>query len=124
MTPSAAARVLVRYVAAASLLRLADEGARVALVLLAVQRTGSAGLGGVLVAALLIPHALAASLIGTVIERVSQPRWLISAAGAALAAALATSTALLGTVPAALDHWRGQHDPPHAGTRPRRCCPP
>lgn len=102
MTPSAASRVLLGYVAGASLLRLADEGARVALVLLALERTGSAGLGGALVAALLIPHALAAPLIGTVIGRVSQPRWLISAAGAVLAAALAASTALLGTAPTAL----------------------
>jgi hypothetical protein len=47
----------------AVLARLADEGARVILILLALRRTGSAALGGELVAALLVPHVVAAPLI-------------------------------------------------------------
>lgn len=102
MAPTDSSHALTPYVAAASLVRLADEGARVALVLLAIERAGSPGLGGVLVAALLIPHALAAPLAGAVIERAAQPRWLIAAAGVALAAALAFAAALVGAAPAAL----------------------
>jgi hypothetical protein len=44
---------LQRYLITAVLVRLADEGARIALVLLALERTNSAAVGGLLVAVLL-----------------------------------------------------------------------
>ena len=53
-----------RYLAAAVLVRLADEGSRVVLVLLALQRTGSATVGGLIVAAFVFPHVVAAPWAG------------------------------------------------------------
>lgn len=47
--------LMPHYLSAAVLARIADEGARVSLVLLALDRTGSAAIGGTMVAALLIP---------------------------------------------------------------------
>jgi MFS family permease len=52
------------YLITATCARLADEGARVAIVLLCLARTGSPGLGGLLVAALMVPHVIAAPLAG------------------------------------------------------------
>jgi hypothetical protein len=51
---------LRRYLGAAVLIRLADEGARVALVLLALKRLNNAAVGGLLVPTLLIPPVVAA----------------------------------------------------------------
>ena len=93
------AGVLSRYFAAAVLVRLADEGARVALVLLALDRLGSAGAGGVLVAALLIPHVVAAPGVGLLADRIGQPRWVIAGAAAGFAASLAGVAACLGRLP-------------------------
>ncbi|GIF05504.1 MFS transporter [Actinoplanes siamensis] len=55
---------LARYLVAAVSVRLADEGARVAIVLLALERAHDAALGGLLVAALMVPHVLAGPLVG------------------------------------------------------------
>jgi predicted MFS family arabinose efflux permease len=66
--------VLARYTSAAALARIADEGARVGLILLAVQRTGSAGYGGLLVAALMVPHVLAAPVVGAAADAVRRRR--------------------------------------------------
>ena len=88
-----------RYLAAAVLVRLADEGARVALVLLALDRLGSARAGGVLVAALLIPHVVAAPVVGLLTDRIRQPRWVVAAAAAGFAASLAGVAACLGRLP-------------------------
>ncbi|WP_046563856.1 MFS transporter [Micromonospora sp. HK10] len=66
--------VLGRYTASAVLVRLADEGARVALVLLALERTGSAAYGGVLVAALMIPHVVAGPVVGALADAVRRRR--------------------------------------------------
>jgi MFS family permease len=93
------AGVLSRYLAAAVLVRLADEGARVALVLLALDRLGSAGAGGVLVAALLIPHVVAAPGVGLLTDRIRQPRWVVAGAAAGFAASLAGVAACLGRLP-------------------------
>jgi MFS family permease len=93
------AGVLSRYLAAAVLVRLADEGARVALVLLALDRLGSAGAGGVLVAALLIPHVVAAPGVGWLADRLRQPRWVIAGAAVGFAASLAGVVACLGRLP-------------------------
>lgn len=61
--------VLPRYLAAALSARTADEGARVSLVLLALHQTGSAALGGAMVAPLLVPHVVAAPLVGVLVDR-------------------------------------------------------
>ncbi|HEX3196952.1 MAG TPA: hypothetical protein VHR39_05290, partial [Propionibacteriaceae bacterium] len=46
--------LMPHYLSAAVLARIADEGARVSLVLLALDRAGSAAIGGTMVAALLV----------------------------------------------------------------------
>lgn len=68
------AAAVARYAAGAVLARLADEGARVGLVLLAVDRRGSAAFGGALVAALMVPHVLAAPVVGFAVDRVRHRR--------------------------------------------------
>jgi predicted MFS family arabinose efflux permease len=90
------------YLVAAVLVRMADEGARLALLLLALQRTGSAALGGALVAALLVPHVVAAPAVGLLTDRVRRPRWVLAAAAAGFAAALAVAAGGLGRLPTAL----------------------
>jgi MFS family permease len=89
---------LRRYLVAAVLVRLADEGARVALVLLALQRTNSAAVGGALVAALLVPHVVAAPAVGLLIDRARRPRRLLAGAALGFAITLTTATATLGRV--------------------------
>src|SRR5215213_8052534 len=93
------AGVLSRYLVAAVFVRLADEGVRVALVLLALNRLGNAGAGGVLVAALLIPHVVAAPGVGLLADRIQQPRWVITGAAGGFAASLAGVAACLGRLP-------------------------
>jgi predicted MFS family arabinose efflux permease len=92
--------VLARYLLVAALVRLADEGARVAIVLLAVDRTGSAALAGVLVAALMIPHVVAAPLIGAFGDRTRRPRLFYTAALLTFASSLAGCALLVGAAPA------------------------
>lgn len=72
--------VLARYTAAATLGRLADEGSRVALVLAALQHGRGASFGGILVAALMVPHVVAAPLVGGLADRVPN-RKLLQVAG-------------------------------------------
>ncbi|WP_262281770.1 MFS transporter [Micromonospora sp. MA102] len=87
--------VLGRYATAAVLVRLADEGARVALVLLAIERTGSAAYGGLLVAALMVPHVVAGPVVGAVADAVRRRRLFYTFAllgyGGALVAAVASA---------------------------------
>jgi MFS family permease len=97
--PRSGARGLRRYLIAAVLIRLADEGARVALVLIALQRTNSAAVGGLLVAALLVPQVVAAPAVGLLTDRARQPRWLLTASVVGFAASLAAVALLLGRVP-------------------------
>ncbi len=93
---------MVRYLLVAVLARLPDEGARVALVLLALERTGSGALGGELVGALLIPHVLAAPVIGTLADRTRHRRALHGGALAGFCAALVGCGLATGRVPAPL----------------------
>src|SRR4051812_11482348 len=86
-----------RYALGAVLVRLADEGARLGLVLLALDRTGSARVGSVLVAAVLAPQVVAAPAVGLVTDRARAPRRVI--AGGALGFALALVAAVF-----SLDH--------------------
>jgi MFS family permease len=87
------------YSTAAILVRLADEGARVALVLLSLQRTGSAAVGGLLVAALLVPHVVAAPVLGALADRVRRPAVLVGVGAGGFGLALAATSGALGRVP-------------------------
>lgn len=63
------ARGLRAYLATATCARLADDGMAVSVTLLALQRTGSAALGAVVLAAWMAPHAVAAPLTGALAAR-------------------------------------------------------
>lgn len=91
--------LLPRYLAAAVAARIADEGARVSLVLLALDETGSAALGGAMIAALLVPHVVAAPLVGAMVDRARRPRWILASAVLIFAASLFLVAQLLGRVP-------------------------
>ncbi|WP_375423230.1 MFS transporter [uncultured Friedmanniella sp.] len=97
--PGAPRGRMLLYLAAAVLVRLADEGARVALLLLALERTGSAGRGGVLVAALLVPHVVAAPVVGLLTDRARRPGRVLAVAAVGFAACLATAALGLGRLP-------------------------
>jgi MFS transporter len=91
--------VLTHYLAAATAVRLADEGARISLVLLALDRTGSAATGGLLVAALLVPHVLAAPVVGSALGRAGRPQRLLAWAVGGFAAGLLAVVLLVGRGP-------------------------
>ncbi len=90
---------MVRYLLGATAARIADEGARVSLVLLALSVTGRAALGGAMIAALLVPHVVAAPLIGLMIDRSRHPRRVIAAAVLVFAASLFATAHLIGHAP-------------------------
>ena len=92
-------RRLALYATAAVLVRLADEGARVAMTLLALHRIGSAALGGLLVAVLLVPHVVAAPLVGLLTDQARRPQLVVGAACGGFGLALALTAAMLGTAP-------------------------
>lgn len=95
-------RSLGLYLIGATLVRLADEGARVALVFLAVEKGSGAGEGGLLTAAFLVPHVIAAPVLGNLIDRARAPM-LVAAIGILMAAlSLLAVALLLGQVPVAL----------------------
>ncbi|WP_444947669.1 MFS transporter [Micromonospora ureilytica] len=90
---------LAHYLVAALLARTADEGVRVALVIFALDRTGSAAVGGTLVATLLLPHVVAAPLVGALVDRSRRPAAVLAGAIAVFAGTLAAPVALLGHAP-------------------------
>ncbi|MFF1722528.1 MFS transporter [Streptomyces sviceus] len=85
------------YLASAVLARTADEGARVALVMLAAQRAHSPTLGGALVAALMIPHVAAAPVVGALADAVRRRSLFHGGAVALYGAALVALAFLVGT---------------------------
>ena len=95
-------RALGLYAIAAMLVRLADAGARVALTLLAVERTGSAALGGALIAVLLVPHVAVAPAIGMLVDRIRRPGWVVAGAAVLFGTALALAAASVGRAPTPL----------------------
>jgi MFS family permease len=82
---------LARYCLAAGLVRLADEMVPVAVVLLALARTGRPSLAGILVAAYTLPAVASGPLLGAWLDRTRHAR-----------AALAVNAAVLGTASAGL----------------------
>ncbi|GHE49924.1 MFS transporter [Streptomyces longispororuber] len=98
--PRAPGAVLIRYMQVALMVRLASEGARVALVVLAVDRTGSAAFGGALVAALLVPGLVAAPPAGALADRVRRRRLFHAGALVGHGLGLAAVAGLTGRAPA------------------------
>lgn len=78
--------------------RLADEGARVVVVLKAIDQ-GNAILGGVFVAALMLPHVVAAPIVGNLVDQSRHPFRLIAAAALLFAAGLVTSAYSIARLP-------------------------
>lgn len=95
-------RVVSHYAVGAVLVRLADEGARLALVMVALDRANSARVGGALVAALLVPQVVAAPAVGLVTDRTRAPRLVLGAAMLGFAGALVVTALGLGRLPLAL----------------------
>jgi MFS family permease len=94
-----AASGLIAYASAAVTARAADEGARVALILLALDRFHHGGTAGLLVACLMIPHIVAAPLVGALTDRARRPFLAIGATVLGFATALAVTAITLGREP-------------------------
>jgi MFS family permease len=96
---------LTRYASAAILVRAADAGAAVGLILLAFDPTlhisGAGALGGLLVAALTAPH-LVAPWVGERLERSNDGRGLLAVSYLWYALALGSGALLLGHTPVAV----------------------
>ncbi|GAA2441620.1 MFS transporter [Streptomyces macrosporus] len=87
------------YLATALLARLAEEGMAVAVVMLAVHRTGSAAQGAFVLTAWMAPHVLVAPLTGALAERVRSARLFHSCGLGGLASGIAALAVLVGRVP-------------------------
>ncbi|WEH37238.1 MFS transporter [Streptomyces sp. AM 4-1-1] len=98
--PLAAPSQLTHYLSVAVPARLADEGARIGLVLLALQRTHSASLGGALVAALMIPHVVAAPVLGALADRVRRRKLFHASCLLTYGLGLAATALTVGRLPA------------------------
>jgi MFS family permease len=94
--------ILPSYLLAALSVRTADQGARIALVLLALDAGKGAALGGVLVAALLVPHLVAAPLVGVAMDRTTHPRALLAGSFLLFAASLLVSAQIINSAPVGL----------------------
>ncbi|WP_329123833.1 MFS transporter [Streptomyces sp. NBC_01353] len=86
----------------AFLARLAEEGFPVALVLLALARTGDATLGALVLTAWMAPHIAAAPVTGALAERVRRPALFYGGALAGFAAAVACLAYVTGRAPVAV----------------------
>jgi len=92
-----------RYLVAAGLARLADEMVGVAVVLLVLDRTGSAALSGAVVAAYTVPSVLSGPLLGAWLDRARRPvaalagnQFLLAAVAGGLVSVGDDAAALLG----------------------------
>ncbi|QES51518.1 MFS transporter [Streptomyces venezuelae] len=88
-----------RYLAAALAARFASEGVGIALVLLALERTGDAAYGAFVLTAWLAPNVLAAPVAGAAAARVRRPRLFYVGSLAGFTTAVATLAVLLGRAP-------------------------
>ncbi|MET8749020.1 MFS transporter [Streptomyces sp. NPDC004667] len=88
-----------RYLAAALAARFASEGMGMGVVLLALERTGSAAHGAFVLTAWMAPHVLAAPLAGAAAARARRPRLFYAGALAGFTAAVAALAVLLGRAP-------------------------
>src|SRR3954452_15863786 len=92
----------LRFLGAATFARVADEMFSVGVVLLALERTGSAVLAGFLVAAITLPSLLTAPLLGAWLDLRGRRKALMMLDQVLAAAALVAIALLLGHVPDAL----------------------
>lgn len=92
----------MRYAAAATLVRLSDEGSRVALALVAIDAGRGARVGGLFVAVLLVPHVVAAPAVGNLVDRAAYGARRVAALAAGFGAALAAGGLLVGRAPDAV----------------------
>ena len=90
---------LVSYVIGAVTVRLADDGARIALLLFALERLDWAGAGGLLVAGLMLPHVVAAPGIGLLADRARRPALAVGCLALGFALSLALTAVTLGHIP-------------------------
>ncbi|MEU8778672.1 MFS transporter [Streptomyces sp. NPDC048606] len=88
-----------RYLLTALCARLADEGVAVAVILLAVHRTGGAAQGALVLTAWMAPHVLAAPLTGAVAARARRPRLLYAGALGGFALSIAALALGIGRLP-------------------------
>ncbi|MEV7232350.1 MFS transporter [Polymorphospora sp. NPDC051019] len=79
--------------------RLADEGMAVAVVMLAVDRTGSAAHGAFVLTAWMAPHVFAAPLAGAVAARARRPRLFYAGALGGFAMAISALAISIGRIP-------------------------
>ena len=84
---------------AATVSRLADNTAPVAIVLLVIARTHDARLAGLLVAAFTVPTLIAGPVLGAYLDRLQRRRLLFTASQLVLTLDLAAVLALTGRVP-------------------------
>jgi Major Facilitator Superfamily len=90
---------LARYAVAAALVRVSDEGSRVALLFLAAAGGLGTRIGGLLVAVLLLPHVLAAPLVGTLVDRSDRRARAVALLAGGFGACLGLAGALVGGAP-------------------------
>jgi len=92
----------LRFLGAATFARVADEMFSVGVVLLALQRTGSAALAGLLVAAITLPSLVTAPLLGAWLDLRGRRKALMMLDQAIASAALVAIALLVGRAPDAL----------------------
>lgn len=90
---------LRRYLATALCARFADEGVAVAVVLLALHRTGSAAQGAFVLTAWMAPHVVAAPVAGAAAARTRRPRLFHVAALGGFATAIVGLAVVTGRAP-------------------------
>jgi predicted MFS family arabinose efflux permease len=95
-------RGYLRFVGAATFARVADEMFSVGVVLLALERTGSAALAGFLVAAITLPSLVTAPLLGAWLDLRGRRKALMMLDQALASAALVAIALLIGRAPDAL----------------------
>jgi len=91
----------LRFVSAATLARVSDEMFSVGVVLLILDRTGSAGLAGATVAALTFPSLVSGPLLGAWLDLTGRRRALMVIDQAVIASVLVALVLLVGHAP----HW-------------------
>ena len=94
--------LLPRFVVSASCARLVNEGLTLAVVLLALDRSGSTATAGWLIAITTFPQLVTGPLLGPVLDRSPRPWRLLRLAGLATAAATLTIVASLDREPFAV----------------------
>src|SRR4051794_29865873 len=92
----------LRFVGAATFARVADEMFSVGVVLLALERTGSAAVAGLLVAAITLPSLVTAPLLGAWLDLRGRRKALMMLDQVLASAALVAIAILLGHAPDAL----------------------